>query len=147
MTGRSEAPADAGVPQPGAVLVGAFRLSRVNGRALPALWRDSASGGIGRVRSTWDAGEVRFHADGTFVFRATLGVEMSTGGRTEQIQEIAGRWALVAPDEIRIWSGTGTGSVTWHRERSTSLSATAIYPDPDGGTMPLTLDFIRTERP
>ena len=86
---------------------GSYTLASVNGRDVPAVWREVEGPDGLTIRSFWLDGRVEFSPAGRY--QLTLESALSVGCRTDDLGAIAtqGRWARTSDDAIELHSDEG----------------------------------------
>lgn len=86
---------------------GSYSLASVNGRDVPAVWREVEGPDGLTIRSFWLDGRVEFTPAGRY--QLTLESALTVGSRTDDLGEIAtrGRWARTSDDSIELHSDEG----------------------------------------
>jgi hypothetical protein len=99
---------------------GSYTLASVNGRDVPAVWREVEGPDGQMIRSFWVDGRVELSSEGRY--QLTLESALSVGGRTDDLGSIAtrGRWHRTGSDGIAIYSDAG-GEGRWQASSDLSV--------------------------
>jgi hypothetical protein len=123
--------------------VGSFSLSKVDGEDLPMKWDEIHISGSTYIRTYFVSGKATFKSDSTFSY--TVKGKIVTGVSPDQnlVYTAFGTWRLLSGGRLELSTSTG-GSATWlTTDQIYTLTATARYPNLNGGESESTMIWVR----
>ena len=119
-----------------------YKLALVNGRDVPAVWRESIGSEGSRVRSLWTGGVAVFRENGAYSVQ--LDSALQVGYRAEPVGPHAfeGSWRRVGDDQIELYSVRGTLS-RWQISRDLSVLVASVASGAGTGDCRTIFTFVR----